>query len=121
MGTFAAERIIEKVSALVRDVASMRAGRIKGKVCSGCCSDDAKKSFIAARVVKFNAGRKSLMVMEEHGVHLKFGFHFSPTPLEQVQARMRYGFPLIGISPLSPLKLTDRNNSINLSFMQLGL
>lgn len=41
--------------------------------------------------------------------------------MEQVQARMRYGFPLIGISPLSPLKLTDRNNSINLSFMQLGL
>lgn len=31
---------------------------------------------------------------------------------------MRQGFPLIGIPPLAPLKLNDRNNTINLSFMQ---
>lgn len=38
--------------------------------------------------------------------------------IEKIQSRMRYGFPLIGILPLAPLKLKDRNNTINLSFLQ---
>lgn len=38
--------------------------------------------------------------------------------IERIQDRMRYGFPLIGIAPLSPLKLQDRNNTINLSFLE---
>lgn len=38
--------------------------------------------------------------------------------IEKIQARMRYGFPLLKIGPLSPLKLNNRNLSINFSFLQ---
>lgn len=38
--------------------------------------------------------------------------------VERIQRRMRYGFPLINIPPLAPLKLGDRNNTINLSFLR---
>lgn len=38
--------------------------------------------------------------------------------IERIRDKMRYGFPLIGIAPLSPLKLRDRNNTINLSFLE---
>lgn len=36
----------------------------------------------------------------------------------RIQSKMRYGFPLIKIPPLAPLKLGDRNNTINLSFLR---
>lgn len=38
--------------------------------------------------------------------------------IERIQDKMRYGFPLIGIAPLAPLKLQDCNNIINLSFLE---
>lgn len=36
----------------------------------------------------------------------------------RIQSKIRYGFPLINIPPLAPLKLGDRNNTINLSFLR---
>ncbi|KAG5672690.1 hypothetical protein PVAND_002799 [Polypedilum vanderplanki] len=40
--------------------------------------------------------------------------------IEKIQARMRYGFPLLKIEPLSPLKLNNRDCSINFSFLHLN-
>jgi hypothetical protein len=38
--------------------------------------------------------------------------------IEKIQSKMRHGFPLVGLSPLAPLSLRDRNVTINLSFLQ---
>jgi hypothetical protein len=38
--------------------------------------------------------------------------------IERIRSRMRYGFPLLKIGPMSPLKLDNRNCAVNLSMLQ---